>query len=76
MSIYKKNFTAMMNGVKIFAHPLSACSKGFAEELAKLVLRGEMCDECAKANVTLITNQFIPFVGFDKNVTDLKAGII
>ena len=75
-SIYKKNLAAISTGGKVFAHPLSACSKEFAEELDKLVLRGEMCDEYAKANVSLITNQFIPFVGIDKDVHDLTAEII
>ena len=35
-----------------------------------------MCDEYAKANVSLITNQFIPFVGINKDVHDLTAEII
>ena len=75
-SIYKKNLNATMNGGKVLAHPLSACSKEYAEELDKLVLRGEMCDEYAKANVSLITNQFIPFVGINKDIHDLTAEII
>ena len=34
-SIYKKNLAAISTGGKVFAHPLSACSKEFAEELDK-----------------------------------------
>ena len=75
-SIYKNNLNAMMNGGKVFAHPLSACTKGFAEELDKLVLRGDMVKEYADANVALIKNQFIPYVGAEKDVTDLTAEII